>query len=162
MSRDQEIGRPVRGASARDSRESRDAGGSQYPPSPVPADQDLAPGELPFTAWGQFGDGALDLRVFDQDRYWVDQHGRPNLLDDMARDYLEGVLIFLHRKADHFFASTLRRALMSAIVADLSENYNQGQIELWKETAWLLSLGPERWLEQTTLVRSLVHRLEQS
>jgi hypothetical protein len=46
---------------------------SPFPSSPVPSDARLWPTGLPFTAFGQFGDDRLDLRVFDQDVYWVDR-----------------------------------------------------------------------------------------
>jgi hypothetical protein len=48
-----------------------------FPPSPVPSDERLWPGELPFTAFGQVGADHLDLHVFDQDVYWVDRIGAP-------------------------------------------------------------------------------------
>jgi hypothetical protein len=42
---------------------------------PAATDVVLWPDELPFTAFGQFGANFLDLRVFDQDIWWVDRDG---------------------------------------------------------------------------------------
>jgi len=41
-------------------------------PSPVPDDTNLWEGEKPFTAFGQWGSGRMDKRVFSQDVWWVD------------------------------------------------------------------------------------------
>jgi hypothetical protein len=41
------------------------------PPSPVPGDRFLIKGQHPFTAFGQFGFGSMDFRVFEQDIYWL-------------------------------------------------------------------------------------------
>lgn len=80
-----------------------------YPPSPVPSDSRLWPFELPFTAFGQLGDDALDLRVFDQDVYWVDRHGNPHLLNEMSADYIRNVIDFLTGLWGQYFADTQRR-----------------------------------------------------
>lgn len=66
-----------------------------YPPSPVLSDVRLWPMELPFTAFGQFDEGALDLRVFDQDIYWVDRLGVSHPLKEMSQEYIANVIAFL-------------------------------------------------------------------
>lgn len=75
-----------------------------YPPSPVSSDARLCPGELPFTAFGQFGVDSLDLRVLDQDTYWIDRHGRAQLLREMSAEFLENVIAFLSELRDQYFA----------------------------------------------------------
>lgn len=75
-----------------------------YPPSPVSSDARLCPGELPFTAFGQFGVDSLDLRVLDQDTYWIDRHGRAQLLSEMSAEFLENVIAFLSELRDQYFA----------------------------------------------------------
>lgn len=72
-----------------------DYGTGGFLPSPVPSDARLWPFELPFTAFGHLGEGMLDLRVFDQDVYWVDRVGTPHLVSEMSRDYIENVVTFL-------------------------------------------------------------------
>lgn len=78
--------------------------GATYPPSPVPSDARLWPFERPFTAFGQFGEGSLDLRVFDQEVQWVDIRGIPHLLQEMSREYVANVIDFLWALRDQYFA----------------------------------------------------------
>lgn len=70
--------------------------------SPVPLERHLWPGELPFTAWG--GDyGELDLRVFDQDTWWVDIAQRPHWLVEMPPDYITNVIALLAGNFEYFY-----------------------------------------------------------
>jgi hypothetical protein len=75
---------------------------NEYPESPVPSDRALWPGELPFTAFGQFGRGELDLRVFDQDIWWIDRDGAAHRIAEISSDYVEAVVMFL-REHQHYF-----------------------------------------------------------
>jgi hypothetical protein len=49
----------------------------------------------PFTDFGQFGSGRLDLRVFLQSKYWVDKEGRGHLLTSMSNEYRRNVIQML-------------------------------------------------------------------
>jgi hypothetical protein len=69
-------------------------------PSPVPGDDDLWAVEKPFTCFGQWGRGWMDLRVFDQDVWWVDVEGRPHRLSEMTVEYRRNVLRFLLDSAE--------------------------------------------------------------
>lgn len=86
-----------------------------YEPSPVPSDRDLLPGELPFTAWGQYPHGSLDLRVFDQGTWWVDFHQCPYRIDEMSSEYLSNVLDHLEDDAEYFYRATRHRLLVEDI-----------------------------------------------
>lgn len=78
----------------------------QHPPSPVPADRDLWLGEPPFTRWGQHPHGILDLRVFDQDIWWVDITQQPHRIEEMSDAYVANVIGFLHRYRDYYYLAT--------------------------------------------------------
>lgn len=132
--------------------------GQPREPSPVPADRDLWPGELPFTAWGQHEHGTLDLRVFDQDVWWVDIAQRPHRIVEMSADYIGNVIDFLVADADYFHCATMRRELVSMagdlllgrVPADLVARAVGGPS--------LTALTAEEWLESTTLMRALRRR----
>jgi hypothetical protein len=49
----------------------------------------------PFTDFGQFGPGKLDLRVFLQSEYWVDNEGTGHLITSMSNDYRSNVIRML-------------------------------------------------------------------
>lgn len=134
--------------------------GEVYEPSPVPADRDLWPGELPFTAWGQHPYGSLDLRVFDQDVWWVDIAQRPHRIasPEMSPDYIRNVIWFLTKDAKYFYYETMRRELAS-MAGDLM--LGRVPTELVAMAAGgpsLNDLTPEEWLEATTLMRALRRR----
>ena len=73
-----------------------------WEPSPVSGDLDGPLGDLPFTVWGQYEPGVLDLRVFDQGVWWVDARRQPHRLDGMSTDYLGNVVDFLEEGARPF------------------------------------------------------------
>lgn len=127
----------------------------EYPHSPVPSDADLWPGELPFTAFGQWGEGHLDLRVFDQDVYWVDRFGAPHLLEEMDEAYRRNVIGHLTAHVEGFYAGTLRRAtfqmLGDALLGRVSGEVVAGALG----APTLTELTPVEWLESTPLMRRL-------
>jgi len=53
----------------------------------------------PFTDFGQFGPGKIDLRVFLQSDYWVDIHGTGHLITSMSGAYRSKVVQMLLIKA---------------------------------------------------------------
>lgn len=126
-----------------------------YPPSPVPSDACLADGELPFTAFGQFGYGKMDNRVFEQDVYWVDIAGKPHLLAEMPSAYRVNVIAFLHQHKDYYYDST---ALREAIT--LFEHAATGNpAAIWASSelnaVTVTDMSPTDWLESTPLMRQL-------
>lgn len=137
-------------------------GMSEPNPSPVPADRDLWPGELPFTAWGQHEYGRLDLRVFDQEVWWVDIEQRPHRLTEMSAAYIANVIAFLEQHRDYYYAETTRR-LVIQLAGDLMlgrvpDEVVAGELGAPKHT----DLTPEEWLEATPLMRALRRRLASS
>lgn len=127
----------------------------EYAPSPVPRDARLWPGELPFTAWGQFGEDRLDLRVFDQATYWVDRHGAPHLLEAMTDLYRRNVITFLEANAEHFHADSIRRELLQ-IFGDAMLGGHAGAARALTDAGPALTARiATEWLEGTPLMRRL-------
>jgi len=127
----------------------------QYPPSPVPSDMNLAEGELPFTAFGQFGEGKMDNRVFEQDKYWVNVKGEAFLLEEMDDLYRRNVINFLHDNLDYFHAmASLRDAI--GMLASLEAGEPDGSALAFALGApAIVDIPPTVWLESTPLMRKL-------
>lgn len=144
---------PLRGMS----RDPRD-----YPPSPVPSDQRPWPGELPFTAFGHLGVDMLDLRVFDQDVWWVDRIDTSHRLEAMGADYVENVVAFLLQHREMYFADTQRRWFIQTLGDQLL--YDDPGADVLAVAAggptWS-DLDAETWLESTPLMRALRSRVAQ-
>src|SRR5690349_20382479 len=87
----------------------------EYPPSPVPDDDNLWPGEQPFTHWGQDPPGTLDLRVFWQATWWVSIDQQPHRISDMDDLYIANVIGFLDRNREYYYRATIRRAAITLI-----------------------------------------------
>ena len=52
----------------------------------------------------------LDLRVFDQDIWWVDRLGIPHSLEQMSEEYRRNVIAFLLEYAEGYHLSMCLRA----------------------------------------------------
>lgn len=124
------------------------------PASPVLADQVLWADEKPFTEFGQFGEGQLDLRVFEQDTWWVDIHGEPHLLEEMSTDYLRNVRLFL---LEHAVMYQRRMTLRYAIekVQEAWGEAPEGFSEYLARKSSPDTLDSESWLRQTPLFMRL-------
>jgi len=127
----------------------------RYPHSPVPADEELWPGELPFTSFGQFGVDRMDKRVFEQDVWWVDRNGVEHLISDMPDDYRRAVVWFLEDGREYYWREAQLRELVT-IVGDSLLGRTGGD-ELVYGLGWgtVQQTTPESWLESTPLMRRL-------
>lgn len=126
-----------------------------WPTSPVPSDAHLWPGEQPFTAFGQFGEGSMDNRVFDQDMYWVNIKGEPFLLQDMSEGYRGNVIAFLHVHVAYYHAhAAMREAVDSAL--SVAAGLPSGTL-LARDLGIpiIAEMDPVEWLESTPLMRKL-------
>jgi hypothetical protein len=126
-----------------------------FPPSPVPSDADLWPGELPFTAWGQHAHGRLDLRVFDQATWWVDIAQQPHRLEDMSDGYVANVIEFLVDDAEYFHGETLRREWLQMCGDLLLGRMSADLVARTVGAPSTCDLTPMQWLESTPLMRAL-------
>ena len=127
----------------------------QYPPSPVPSDETLLPGELPFTAFGQFGEGKMDNRVFEQDIYWVNVKGEAFLLEEMSSDYRCNVINFLLENCEYFHGWAALRSGIDALAAALRGEVHAEILTRELGLPTLDELDPHDWLESTPLMRRL-------
>ena len=132
----------------------------QYPPSPVPDDDNLWPGELPFTHWGQHPPGTLDLRVFWQTVWWVDIHQQPHRISSEMSDlYVANVIGFLHRHRDYYYLATVHRAVVTLIGDALLGRPPNLDRFVQQTGATRPDLTAADWLEATPLMRALRVRL---
>lgn len=113
---------------------------------------------LPFTVFGQFGEGKLDLRVFEQDTYWVDVHGRGHRIDEMPEDYRRNVIIHLLDNA-RFFYSGMKRSILIGFLAFALEGITDfigEEAQMLKEVnGELVAKDSLEWLEGTPLMHKL-------
>lgn len=127
---------------------------NRFPPSPVPSDMHLWPGELPYTAFGQWGEDRLDLRVFDQATYWVDRHGDPHLIAHMSRHYRKSVIAMLESDAEHFHILTIHRWAYQLEGDVLLGRHDRACVAL-ANAANAASTDAEAWLRATPLMHAL-------
>jgi hypothetical protein len=65
----------------------------------------------PFSRWDATAPGCLDVRVFDQDRYWVDAPRIPHVIGDrdgMTDKYLRALIDILTAHAEYMLSGYLR------------------------------------------------------
>lgn len=128
---------------------------SRFEPSPVPGDARLWPGELPFTAFGQWGTDRMELRVFEQDVWWVDRLGRAHRIEEMTEQYRTNVVHFLREHVRALHAAVCREQLVSLAGEILLGLPGVERTALAAGVPPLTSLSPEAWLEGTPLMRCL-------
>jgi hypothetical protein len=102
-------------------------------------------------------EGSLDLRVFDQDVYWVDIKRVPHFLTAMSGEYIQNVIGFLLEHAESYYVGTMRRMSIQAIGdAMLGGGYTAQNPDA---VLGLADSTPTEWLEQTALMQGLRKRL---
>ncbi len=116
---------------------------------------ELWPGERPFTDFGQFGVDALDLRVFDQDEWWVDRLGHPHLLVEMPDDYRINVILFLREFAVEYHAANAMREAATALGEAMLGRTAFAVLAPDIGAARVIDCEPSAWLEATPLMRRL-------
>ena len=133
------------------------ADASVYPPSPVPSDAHLEDDELPFTAFGQFGPDSMDLRVFEQDIYWVNAQGNPFRLDEMSQEYRLNVINFLFNEAEYLYVSMVKKYAVELLI-QLKES-GTGSLDsenpVFVAAMTMNEQNPVEWLNSTPLIRRL-------
>jgi hypothetical protein len=124
-------------------------------PSPVPSDDDLWDCEKPFTQFGQFGVDSLDLRVFDQDVWWVDRLGRPHRLEAMSTEYRRAVLAFLLDLAGQYWTDAVLSEAITALTDVVRGRVAYGVLAEDAGAPSVGDLDPVAWLEGSPLMRRL-------
>lgn len=118
--------------------------------------QQFRPGaEVPFTVWGQWPVGSLDLRVFEQDVYWVDINQRPHRIDQMTALYRRNVIRFLSANQDYYFVMSARLHLLRLVEGLLTGGVDGDTLAHALGNPAHDDLSPGEWLESTPLMRRL-------
>jgi len=134
-------------------------------PSPFySADDDSSTDVLPFTAFGQFGEGNMDNRVFDQDEYWVDIKGTGYLLTEMTDAYKANVIMFLRDGVDYFYFHAVLRHTAELLLDWYDDNLYANTDLLSKNLGVpvISDLTSQEWLESTPLMRRLLLLMDTS
>lgn len=127
----------------------------KYPVSPVPSDRDLSEEVLPFTAFGQFGEGNMDNRVFEQDTYWVNVKGEPFLLTEMDSAYRLNVIGFLYDHVEYFHMNAAMREAIGMALSLEEGNPDGALLAHVLGAPAIAELESKDWLESTPLMRKL-------
>ena len=82
-------------------------------------DHDARP-DRPFTDFGQFGPGKLDLRVFLQGECWVDKDGTGHLISSMSDEYRLNVtrMLLIHAAPLHMKILNLISGMIHEAIAN--------------------------------------------
>ena len=119
------------------------------------SDDTTDPLEVPkFTDFGWGGEGELDLRVFEQDTYWVDRTGTPHLLDEMDQDYLSNVLGFLFNNARAYHRAYAELKVAEAEVAAV-EGRAHAEVIAVLFGGSVAQISTPKWLASTPLYRKI-------
>ena len=110
----------------------------------------------PFTNFNQFGQGRMDLRVFDQNTWWVSIEGKGTLLEELNSEQLTEILNFLFNKAEYFHEVYTTNQLILMVSAHLEGSAPDGIIEIKLMGVDELSMmTPHQWLASTALMRKI-------
>jgi len=124
----------------------------------VPTDMFLIGTDRPFTDFGQFGEGQLDIRVFEQNIWWVDIKGKPFFIQDMSLKYVKNVIRHIIKHVDVFYQGAVNRyELLLACVAEVELIYPNVEEYLFLLQQFHNPKGklPSVWLLNTPLMIAL-------
>jgi hypothetical protein len=109
----------------------------------------------PFTDFGQFGEGTIDLRVFLQSEYWVDGKGIGHTLTSMSDEYRGNVVRVLLVSAEKLHIKVLYlmvKMIHNATIARDHEAFG----DLLRTAVPLMHLkDPYQFMENTVLLTRL-------
>lgn len=101
----------------------------------------------------------MDLRVIEQDVWWVDIHGDPHLLAEMSPEYLSNVVGHLQVYVLQYFTDVLLKTAYEVIYDSRTGRPNAELLSRAAGGPRITDLTPEEWLESTPLMRELRRRL---
>lgn len=114
----------------------------------------------PFTNFGQFGKGSFDLRVFDQDEWWITREGEGRKLDELSNTSLLEIMNFFFNHAEWFYDIYVTNKMIDFVAAHL-EGMDEEQIETnLRRVDELGNTKPHEWLSQTLLIRKINQLLD--
>lgn len=130
-----------------------------FPVSGVPSDRDCPPDVLPFTAFGQFGPDRFDMRVFEQDCYWVDRFGTGHPITDMSEHYVTNVLAMLVDRCDALYGQFLVQRAFNMLYDTCTGRVNGDLLVGYVAGGEHDDIDSSVWLRSTPLFRRLAARL---
>lgn len=112
--------------------------------------------DFPFENFGQFREGTIDIRVFDQDKWWVNYKGEPYLLENTDQETLSSILEFLFNNAEFLYELYITNKLISLIASDIdTESTNEELAKRLAEMDALTGVKPHQWLASSLLSKKL-------
>lgn len=90
----------------------------------------------------------LDLRVFVQDRWWVDRAGVAHRIDEMPSTYRRNVLAFCRDMAGQYHSGAALAEFLELTVGEFAALRDL-------DVALVAETDPVAWLESTPLIRRL-------
>lgn len=123
--------------------------------SPVPSDEFLYEGEKPFTAFGQWGEGHLDLRVFEQDVYWVNIQGVAFKIEEMSVDYIDNVIAHIREHSDMFHLRMIEKMTLE-IIQDALDGKENAEVIAFEMGNSIAHQTATEWAESNVLMRKLL------
>jgi hypothetical protein len=109
----------------------------------------------PFTDFGQFGRGRIDLRVFLQSDYWVDEDGTGHALTAMSDEYRCNVVRVLLVNAQNLHIKLLYLIVRMLREATTAQDYESFGFLLQTAAPLLYLKDPYEFIESTVLVTRL-------
>lgn len=104
--------------------------------------------DRPFTDFGQFGPGSVDLRVFDQDEWWVDRWGNPHRISDLTAEERREVTSICLRQAESWWPQAAFNQLCVLTYEQVGGLFDRGD-------ALIAELQPQDWVRRSVLFRAL-------
>jgi hypothetical protein len=109
----------------------------------------------PFTDFGQFGEGRIDLRVFLQSEYWVDEEGTGHTLTAMSDKYRGNVIRVLLISAEKLHIKILYLIVKMIREATLARDTDQFETLLRTGVPLMHLKDPYEFMENTLLMKRL-------
>lgn len=111
--------------------------------------------ERPFTDFGQFGEDHLDLRVFEQNEWWVDRRGVGHRLVEMSEEYRRNVISHLLMFCPSYHAGMAMKEAIESYCALLEDEQPWAAAARELGIPMLFEVEAQTWLESTPLMRRL-------
>jgi hypothetical protein len=109
----------------------------------------------PFTDFGQFGEGRIDLRVFLQSEYWVDGNGIGHCLTSMSDEYRGNVVRVLLIKAENLHIKILYLMVQMIREATIARDTDSFEALLRTAVPLMHLKDPYEFMENTVLMTRL-------
>jgi hypothetical protein len=118
-------------------------------------DDDEAVPVGPFTDFGQWGKGRIDLRVFLQDEFWVDSQGAGHTLTSMSDEHRGAVVRVLLINAEQLHIKILYLLVKEIRKVTLARDAEAFGVLLETAVPLMHLTDPYQFMETTVLMKRL-------